>query len=388
MRAAVGVQAVARYGGELWWYPKEVGRRDYLQLFFNPHARSVRGALPTTPRGALMTESGLTPAAVISDSRQQRFAARLANPSSSNLEELQEDPWSSTPISRVVETEHSHRRSTEALSLLPLGEEPVVKSIILDDKWTAKRAAQRWVRETAAKVRAGVWMWWTDRSRSDDGRVGASAVCKHGTEWRTSHRYLGTGRMEVLDAELWAIGIALGETVKRRESLLEHGVKTVAFISDSQGAIRQVAHLELGLGQRLVRRIKQSVRALHAHGIATETHWVPGHFGIPANEDGDCQANITRDAIGSTAIERPYTSDLNSAGRIPEWRSAAKVELEANKCGKHFSYRLKGMMGMKRPVPMTSVTARATRFYRLKCGHAPTGVYLKRFGHWEDDKCW
>jgi hypothetical protein len=37
---------------------------------------------------------------------------------------------------------------------------------------------------------------------------------------------------------------------------------------------------------------------------------------------------------------------------------------------------------------MTSVKALATRFYRLKCGHAPTGVYLKRFGHREDDKCW
>jgi hypothetical protein len=28
------------------------------------------------------------------------------------------------------------------------------------------------------------------------------------------------------------------------------------------------------------------------------------------------------------------------------------------------------------------------RFYRLKSGHAPTGTYLKRFGHREDDKCW
>jgi hypothetical protein len=37
---------------------------------------------------------------------------------------------------------------------------------------------------------------------------------------------------------------------------------------------------------------------------------------------------------------------------------------------------------------MTSVKSLATRFYRLKCGYAPTGVYLKRFGHREDDKCW
>jgi hypothetical protein len=79
---------------------------------------------------------------------------------------------------------------------------------------------------------------------------------------------------------------------------------------------------------------------------------------------------------------------LNRARRISEGRAAAKAKWEADKCCKHFSYRLKGKTGTKRPVPMTSVKSLATRFYRLMCGHAPTGVYLKRFGHREDDKCW
>jgi hypothetical protein len=35
-----------------------------------------------------------------------------------------------------------------------------------------------------------------------------------------------------------------------------------------------------------------------------------------------------------------------------------------------------------------SVKSLAARFYQLKSGHAPTGVYLKRFGHLKDDKCW
>jgi hypothetical protein len=48
------VQAVALYGSELWWDPREVGRRDDLQLLLNRQARSILGALPTTPRGALM----------------------------------------------------------------------------------------------------------------------------------------------------------------------------------------------------------------------------------------------------------------------------------------------------------------------------------------------
>jgi len=30
----------------------------------------------------------------------------------------------------------------------------------------------------------------------------------------------------------------------------------------------------------------------------------------------------------------------------------------------------------------------ASIFYKLKCVHAPTRAYLKRFGHREDDKCW
>jgi ribonuclease HI len=294
VRAVKGacVQAVALYGSELWWDPKDVGRGDSLQLLLNRQARSVLGALPTTPRGALMRESGLTPAPVIVDSRQQRFAARLANECSSKLKDLHEDPLSGKPIYRVVETEHVYGQTTNGMSWPAPGEEPVVKTITLDDKCTAKSAAQRWATEKEAKPGAGVWMWWTDESRSDNGRVGAAAVCKHGNEWKTGCSYLGTRRMEVLYAELWVIGLALGETVKRRERLQEHGVKTVAVLSDSQAAIRRTAHLEPGPGQRLARRINRSARDLLAHGIATDIHWVLGHCGIPGNEEADRQANL------------------------------------------------------------------------------------------------
>jgi hypothetical protein len=37
---------------------------------------------------------------------------------------------------------------------------------------------------------------------------------------------------------------------------------------------------------------------------------------------------------------------------------------------------------------MASVKWLAARFYQLKSGQAPTAVYLKRFGHRDDDKCW
>ena len=165
-------------------------------------------------------------------------------------------------------------------------------------------------------------------------------------------------------------------------------MKTVAAFSDSQATIRQTAHLEPGQGQRLVRRINRRARNLLAHGIATEIHWVPGHPGIPGNEEADRQANVAPDASGSAVIERPCTSASTRARRISEGRSSAKAKWEADSCSKHFSYRLKGKAGTKRPIPMTSVKSLAAMFNPLKSGHAPTGVYLKRFGHRDDDKWW
>jgi len=111
--------------------------------------------------------------------------------------------------------------------------------------------------------------------------------------------------MELFDAEMWAIGLALDVAIKKREALQQHGVKRVAVFKDSQAAIRRVAHLEPGTGQQLARRMNRKVRNLLAHGITTEIHWVPGHSCIPCNEQADCQANLARDTSGSTLTERP-----------------------------------------------------------------------------------
>jgi len=57
-----GFQVVALYGSELWWDPRDVCRRDDHQHLLNRQARSILGVLPTTLWGALMRQSGLTPA--------------------------------------------------------------------------------------------------------------------------------------------------------------------------------------------------------------------------------------------------------------------------------------------------------------------------------------
>jgi hypothetical protein len=87
--------------------------------------------------------------------------------------------------------------------------EAAVKTKILDDKVAAKRAAKQWAREKEGKAGSGVWMWWKDGSRTDDGRVGAMALYTNGDGWTVYHSYLGKGGMEVLDAALWPFGIVL-----------------------------------------------------------------------------------------------------------------------------------------------------------------------------------
>jgi len=60
-------------------------------------------------------------------------------------------------------------------------EDPVIWTTILDAT-AATSDVQLWPRQKEAKIRAGVWIWWTDGSRADNGRVGATAVCDHGHE--------------------------------------------------------------------------------------------------------------------------------------------------------------------------------------------------------------
>jgi hypothetical protein len=65
-------------------------------------------------------------------------------------------------------------------------------------------------------------MLWTDGSRSDNGQVGAAALCQHRNEWRFHRRFLGTRLLEVFNNKQWAIGLALDVAIDKRETLQMH----------------------------------------------------------------------------------------------------------------------------------------------------------------------
>jgi len=156
---------------------------------------------------------------VVLDCRQQHFAATVANACSGKLKELHQNPSPGAPICRIVKEDHDHGRTTEGMMWPALGEESEVRTIILDDTTAAKRTVQCWERVKDGKIGAGVWVWWTDGLPSDNGRVEAAVVFNHGNQWWTHRSLLGTGRMEVFNAELWGIGLRHGETIEKRETL-------------------------------------------------------------------------------------------------------------------------------------------------------------------------
>jgi len=218
-------------------------------------------------------------------------------------------------------------------------EEPAVRSVILSDDIAATREAICWARGKEAKVGAGVWMWRTDGSRTDYGRVGAAAVCKHRDGWKSFRSHLGTGRMEVYHAELWAIILTLPDSVKKRDILQANRVAKVAVFSDSQRVIRRTEHLELGSGQPLAMMIICMARAIREVGLETEIHWVLGQSSIPGNEEADRQANLAREGQRAVIVQdQLYTSAAIRTRQTFEARSVAKVQWEANKCSKHCNY--------------------------------------------------
>jgi hypothetical protein len=106
------IQEVALYACDLWWDPNRADRRDALQLLLNRQAMSPLGAPPTTPWGALLRDSALTPTPIILDCTQQRFAVRLADACSSKLKELHRNSSSSELMFAVFKKQNEHGRTT------------------------------------------------------------------------------------------------------------------------------------------------------------------------------------------------------------------------------------------------------------------------------------
>jgi len=147
----VCVQAIGLYGSKRWWDPKDGRRWDDLQLLLNQQGKWTLRALLTTPRVTLRKFSGLTPAVVALDARQQRFVSRhTSSCKGSKAKELSDYPTPGAPEGRMAVIEHARSIGVETMCWPDPGEKPVVRTTMMEDDAVAKRASERWAKERKA----------------------------------------------------------------------------------------------------------------------------------------------------------------------------------------------------------------------------------------------
>ena len=138
------------------------------------------------------------------------------------MKDLYDHPTLGALVGRVAAMEHARGRRAETMCEPDPWEKLVVRTTMPEDDAEAKRAAELWAKRKESKAGSGTWTWWTDGSRTDDGRVDAAAVCLNRDSWTVFRSCLGMGQMQVFDAELWAIGIILQKSVAGADALRAH----------------------------------------------------------------------------------------------------------------------------------------------------------------------
>jgi len=141
------IQAVTVYVSELRSVPVEGSRPHDIRLLLNLQAKSTLGTRPTTPRGAPMRVSGLTPVAVALEAGQERFVVNLASVCEvSKLKELFKYPSPGAPVGSVAATEYTPGRRAEAMRWPDPGENAAEKTTIQEADTEAKGAAKLWLK--------------------------------------------------------------------------------------------------------------------------------------------------------------------------------------------------------------------------------------------------
>ena len=159
--------------------------------------------------------------------------------------------------------------------------------------------------ETLAALPAPDVSIWTDGSAGggiSDGGGGALLVYHH--DHVTTQLTTAAGRVcSSTRAELVAIHEALVELSK----LPVHPPRRLLLCCDSQAAIEAISGAA-DSQSLLVRRIEERMTDISAAGHQLQLQWVPGHAGLPGNEEADRLA-----AIGSRRPQATVPIDLQSA---------------------------------------------------------------------------
>jgi ribonuclease HI len=235
----------------------------------------------------------------------------------------------------------------------------------------------------ASQQRLGTTLW-SDGSRQENGRTGAGVALQPmpGAPWESLVLPMGTG-YEVFDAELVAVASALEWALDR------HLPGPIYVLLDAQNAISRLQATEPGPGQALALRAHRAASRLASSGRPVTIQWVPGHSGVEGNELADQAAKQATSRPAGPGFEGLSLAQVRRACTEAR-REAVQVWARENAVqGPHRrgrAYRMPQGWALDRAAGKAPKRL-ASRYYQLKTGHAPTGLYLHRIGARDSPEC-
>ena len=406
---------VIDFGSEVWW---KGYNQDYLvkriQLVQNTASRRILGAFRSTPTDLLDVEAALLPANIRLQYNQRRYAVRLLrlpeshpvvqrcpelfHPTADGItdKELGGAPWHATERtkwrypSRLIRVAHSIHHlllngDTEELSAPETGTFPAnlelsalptapIRPEYLPVPYTpptskSEAAAAHLELLTTLNPRRHL-VFYSDGSKLDN-KIGAGVYLRPSRAIPAeSHSFSLGSTSEVFDAELQACYYACvrAKALARRNRTI---TDCWVFL-DNTSVIHRLKHTSPTAGQALAIGVHEVANALDNLGVNLHIQWVPGHEGVPGNDEADRLAkegSKKRPATGYQVVSHAFLKRSIRQQAMTEWA----IQWEQRRSTRSFMGSPKRRI---HPILAHASKRDASRVIQIRSGHGYFNAYL------------